>query len=272
MAISGVYRYRHIETNKAYIGSSIDLERRHREHLSKNRKGCWRFYNALNKYGIDSFIYEIVEPIYNTKELSELTFKNYIVEREQVWLDMYFAQEYVIDSNNKNFLKTTYNIKPLAGKGTGQKWTEEAKERHSKMLKLNPTTKGTKRSLESNQKTSETRKKKEVAKGDKNPNYGKKSTADKKAKYIATKTKTGSLLKFYRIDKDLVVTGPFIGLRGYCITNGLQPRGIYYCIREPDKCKQYKGYTYCLEQDIENRKTKIIENPNYWKHEKNKKQ
>ncbi len=271
--VSGVYRFRHKETNKAYIGSSYNVERRYKEHTQSCRKGSWMFYRAVDKYGIDAFEYEVIEPIENTNNLPKKEFRQYIYEREQVWLDMYYAQEFV-ESNKKDrrFRDTTYNIKPLVDKSVGQEWSEESKQKRKDVYKLWHPVRGRKRTQEHIDKINKTREEKGGYKGERNPNYGKKSTQEKKAKYRETKKEKGSITEFYRIDKDLKIEGPFYGVTSYAKEHSIEPRGITYCIKDVDRCRKYKDYTYCTKVDIEDRVKLIQTHPNFWGYYKFKKE
>ena len=59
----GIYKITSKDTGKCYIGQSIDINTRWRQHICKalyeidNNK----FHNALRKYGIDNFIFEVIE-------------------------------------------------------------------------------------------------------------------------------------------------------------------------------------------------------------------
>lgn len=78
---SGIYRIDNIINGKCYIGSSIDLDRRRKEHaysLSNNSHGNKHLQNAYNKYGRESFKFTIIELL----EMSE-NIKEFLLEREQ---------------------------------------------------------------------------------------------------------------------------------------------------------------------------------------------
>ena len=62
MKICGVYKVTHRESGGSYIGKSIDIHRRWREHVRDAETGRYktRFYNALRKYGRDAFDWEIL--------------------------------------------------------------------------------------------------------------------------------------------------------------------------------------------------------------------
>jgi len=79
--ISGVYKITCKNNNKFYIGSSIDINRRLKTHISllKNNKHSNPYLQrAWNKHGVQNFKYEIIETIYDIKQLSI---------REKYWLD-----------------------------------------------------------------------------------------------------------------------------------------------------------------------------------------
>lgn len=77
---SGIYRILCTVNNKSYIGSAYDLYRRWNNHRSTLRKGthCNRhLQNAWNKYGVDTFAFEILE----------LCDVDVLLEREQHYID-----------------------------------------------------------------------------------------------------------------------------------------------------------------------------------------
>lgn len=60
----GVYQLRNTKNEKLYIGSSCNLKKRKNSHfllLGKNKHHSKKLQNAYNKYGPDSFIFEILE-------------------------------------------------------------------------------------------------------------------------------------------------------------------------------------------------------------------
>lgn len=61
--ICGVYKITHIASGKSYIGISRDIDRRWVQHKSwvKTKARRSAIYDAMQKYGIDSFSWQIVE-------------------------------------------------------------------------------------------------------------------------------------------------------------------------------------------------------------------
>jgi group I intron endonuclease len=81
--IQGIYCIEHIDSNKKYYGSSMDINKRfgsHRSNLKYNRHHCIYLQRAVNKYGIDAFKFYVVE---------ETSFQsnNELYELEQKYID-----------------------------------------------------------------------------------------------------------------------------------------------------------------------------------------
>ena len=115
--ISGIYKITNIKNNKVYIGSSINMHERKLDHLSALKRGTHGnicLQRAYNKYGIDSFCFEVIEIIHVEKSNSEL------LSREQFWLDTYMAYD---DKYGYNILKIVEKP-PMFGR----KHTEQTKE------------------------------------------------------------------------------------------------------------------------------------------------
>lgn len=115
---SGVYSITNIVTNRVYIGSSIDIEDRflqHKRRLKSNSHPNPKLQNSYNKYGLESFIFDIIEIV----EDFEL-----LIEREQFYLNkILFADS----KDTKIFEEKSYNILRTAGNLCGFKHREESK-------------------------------------------------------------------------------------------------------------------------------------------------
>ena len=63
MHMTGIYLIRNLQNNKVYIGQSVNIERRFRDH--KNRTAYTDYetplYKAFRKYGVENFSFEILE-------------------------------------------------------------------------------------------------------------------------------------------------------------------------------------------------------------------
>jgi group I intron endonuclease len=72
MQISGIYQIRNIVNNKVYIGSSQNINKRRKTHwrsLRKNKHHNQYLQASYNKYGENSFVFEVLEYIDNITEL-----------------------------------------------------------------------------------------------------------------------------------------------------------------------------------------------------------
>jgi len=111
---SGIYKIVNLVNNKIYVGSSINLNKREKDHF-KDLNGNYHrnryLQNAWNKYGLDNFKFEVLEHV---KDESKL------LEKEQYYLDIYFDNQ-----------KCCYNICPTAGSSFGVKFSDEIKLKSS---------------------------------------------------------------------------------------------------------------------------------------------
>ena len=109
-----VYKFTHIESGRSYIGQTIqDPNRRRLEHIADSRYTTkeYHFHNALRKYGINSFTFEVIANAANLDELNLL---------EEHYVDHY-------DSINNGF-----NIRQAGG---NKRHSEESKKRMSEAQK-----------------------------------------------------------------------------------------------------------------------------------------
>ena len=128
MSKMGIYAITHIESGKQYIGSSLNIERRFRQHrydLKNKTHQNRKVQNAWNKYGQDAFRFHILDYVEDENEL--LTW-------EQQWVDSispFYNIRKKVDTNrgrkghipwNKG-LKIPYKSRPPR--------TKEWKEQHA---------------------------------------------------------------------------------------------------------------------------------------------
>ena len=70
-----IYKFTHIETGRSYVGQTIqDPNQRRLEHIcdSKHSTKPYHFQNALRKYGIDAFTFEVIAKATSLDELNLL--------------------------------------------------------------------------------------------------------------------------------------------------------------------------------------------------------
>jgi group I intron endonuclease len=148
--MQGIYSYTNIINGKIYVGQSSNLYIRplQHKHLLKKGKDSLYFQRAVDKYGIDKFVYEeIVCGPFDKEDLIEL---------EQFYMDMYKTEG-----------KILYNICPAAGSTAGIKHSKETKQIWSKQRKGKKFALGHKCSEQAKSTMAEQKK------GIKNPNFGK---------------------------------------------------------------------------------------------------
>lgn len=75
--VRGIYKVTNKINGKVYIGQSVDIGRRWRQHMTA--EDDIYFHKAIQKYGVDNFIWEVIEKC----KKSELD------ERESYWIEYY---------------------------------------------------------------------------------------------------------------------------------------------------------------------------------------
>jgi group I intron endonuclease len=133
---SGIYCIRNIHNHKLYVGSSVNLHKRWLDHRKLLRKGSHhsrKLQNAWEKWGEDSFVFDILEYVVDVAELTDV---------EQMYMDFYDACS-----------ETGYNILPRAHSPLGAKRSEETRRR------IGASKRGTTHSEESRRRMSESQKK-----------------------------------------------------------------------------------------------------------------
>lgn len=112
---SGIYGFQNIYNGKWYIGKSKNLYNRYMKHKNSWKKHQEKqFYQAIKKYGWESFNYYILE------EFNEIPSNKYLSEREE-----YYIRE-------KNSYKKGYNASP---KSSGGFYSKEHKRKSTEALK-----------------------------------------------------------------------------------------------------------------------------------------
>lgn len=104
----GIYKIENLINGKVYIGQSIDIQYRFRNHKSESFNPKSNAYNtaihrAIRKYGVDNFSFEVIEECDQDK----------LREREIYWIDYYgsFGNGYNLTSGGEG-VQTT-NIKQV---------------------------------------------------------------------------------------------------------------------------------------------------------------
>lgn len=102
MIIQGIYLIRNKINDKMYIGQSIDIYRRWKEHLNfkKNNKSKYPLYHSFSKYGTENFDFIILEEVKDEGKL---------LEREMFWYER-LIPEYNLTIPSENGGKKTKEV------------------------------------------------------------------------------------------------------------------------------------------------------------------
>lgn len=131
--MSGVYQIYNTVNGKRYIGSSIHIEQRFKEHirnLRTNKHANAHLQSAWNKYGEHSFVFEEVE----------LCEPDQCLKIEQEYIDYYHAADRKFGYNIDPYADHTGNTlseetrKKISEKAKGRKWSKEQRENWSKIM------------------------------------------------------------------------------------------------------------------------------------------
>lgn len=57
----GIYKITNTINNKVYIGQSVNIHRRWRQHINRAGRDNMPLHNAIYKYGKDNFLFEVIE-------------------------------------------------------------------------------------------------------------------------------------------------------------------------------------------------------------------
>lgn len=151
-----IYGWYCIPTDKWYIGQTINEEGRFKSHIYNaiTRKDNSHFYNAIRKYGLENFIYCVLE---------ENILRENLNMKEQEWIEYYdsFYCGYNMTAGGGQTIFCEEIKNKISIALTGKHLSEEHKENISKANKGRITSPETKKKL-SEQKI-----------GNKNPFYGK---------------------------------------------------------------------------------------------------
>lgn len=82
----GIYRIIDLTTGKSYIGQSVDIKERFRQHIKSALtygKVTNKLYSAMQKSGVHNFVFEVLEEVTRDK----------LNERETYWIEFYKTKE-----------------------------------------------------------------------------------------------------------------------------------------------------------------------------------
>lgn len=128
-ALCGVYKITNIINLKVYIGQSINIKLRWKDHINSLRRGdssCTLLQRAWNKYRENNFVFEILE----------LCSEDVLDEVEAKYINLYDAcntnKGYNIEhGGNKNKHLTEETKKKIGDANRGRKFSDEVKQKMS---------------------------------------------------------------------------------------------------------------------------------------------
>ena len=150
---AGIYAIIHTETQRRYVGSSVNIVKRwaaHRSQLKALKHPNRKLQNAWDKYGAEAFQFKVIQQVENLNELL-------------------ICEQFFIDNSN-----SFYNIRLKAESNLGIKYSEEA------CVKISVAKKG-------RVHTDETKAKISAAKKGNTNRLGQKPNAETKAKMSVAK-------------------------------------------------------------------------------------
>lgn len=190
----GIYMITNLVNGKKYIGQSICIERRFREHCNNGKYTDKSLIDtAIQKYGVSNFRFDILEVLPENNEILD--------EKERLWIKYYNTYENHDD----------YNL--TDGGMSGRKLSEETKNKLSKIntgKKLSPETRKKIGQSGRGKKWSEESKKRfsEKIKGKNHHNYGKPPKLETKLK-LSKKSTTSGIFRVFK-DKQKKAKGGFL--------------------------------------------------------------
>ena len=195
--LTGIYKITNTVNEKVYIGSSVNINIRWRQHLStlkNNKHHSVKLQNSVNKYGLDNFKFDVIEECA----------KDMLLQREQYYLELFnsFNDGYNCSMNSTNPMlgrKHSEVTKKLMSKlnsgknhpSYGKKHTEEYK-RYMKLINTgeNNPNYGRKENPEIIKKRVEKVKNEKIFAGENNPNFKFKIEANDLIDLFLNKNKT----------------------------------------------------------------------------------
>lgn len=91
--VSGIYKITDLTTKQAYIGQSVDMRERFRQHIKNalsHGSSTNKLYQTMKKSGVHNFTFEILEEVPRAQ----------LNEREIYWIDFYKTRDFGLNSTN----------------------------------------------------------------------------------------------------------------------------------------------------------------------------
>ena len=129
----GIYKIENTVDGKVYVGKSVDFYRRYHQHVYAHRKANSRranrhLYNALKKYGIDSFVFSVLE-VCRREDAAELEL---FWMRELKSLDRAFG--YNLRADSSSGMITHEDTRKLLTELRKKEWREGVRDGHAEKM------------------------------------------------------------------------------------------------------------------------------------------
>lgn len=113
---SGVYKITNIINGKFYLGCTKNFSRRYRAHLytlTHKISGCIILQNAVNKYGLENFVFSIIEICDNYKQ-REIELFQELVPKYNAIIETKIRRDVSLETKKKmsDAMKLRYEINP----------------------------------------------------------------------------------------------------------------------------------------------------------------
>lgn len=96
-SVCGIYKITNLLTEQAYIGQSVNVADRWKQHckcgLGIDASATNKLYNAMQKYGVWNFSFELLEQVHQ---------RNLLNEKEKFWIEMYQSNKFGYNSTKGN--------------------------------------------------------------------------------------------------------------------------------------------------------------------------
>lgn len=91
----GIYKITNIATEESYIGQSVNIKERFRQHIKSGLSSSStnnKLYQTMKQYGVENFTFMILEEVPRER----------LNEREAFWIDFYQTKDYGLNSTKGN--------------------------------------------------------------------------------------------------------------------------------------------------------------------------
>ena len=93
--ICGIYKITNLQNEQSYIGQSVDIKERFRQHIKAaltNGAATNKLYQQMKEFGPENFTFEILETVSKDK----------LNDREAYWIDFYKTKNYGMNGTKGN--------------------------------------------------------------------------------------------------------------------------------------------------------------------------